>query len=196
MVSFQRLSAGFGTGQCKNPDSGKEDTSIRTKRPSWLLPSLLFSWRFPCSIAGEYSQEWHRTRFPRCATPYTMTSDGDLLPWVILAKYTNTSASREMSLLINTNTDNIHTTNHKWSCVSLGSWRVKNRGNTEKTKSYTTSQKTTKFPHIKKFADFLKIFSYPFWFEKGMRKFCNFKCAECSVNLFPIYAWKVPHTAI
>jgi hypothetical protein len=66
--------------------------------------------------------------------------------------------------------NHIHTTNHKWSCVSLGSWRVKNRGNTEKTKSYTTSQKTTKFPHIKKFVDFLKIFSYPFWFEKGYEK--------------------------
>lgn len=130
MVSFQRLSAGFGTGQCKNPDSGKEDTSIRTKRPSWLLPSLLFSWRFPCSIAGEYSQEWHRTRFPRCATPYTMTSDGDLLPWVILAKHTNTSAPREMSLPINTNTDNIHTTNHKWVVcpLVLREWRTGRKG--------------------------------------------------------------------
>ena len=149
MVSFQQATVGFGTGQCKNPDSGKEDTSIRTQRPSWLLPSLLFSWRFPCSIAGEYSQEWHRTRFPRCATPYMMTSDSDLLPWVILAKHTNTSAPREMSLPINTNTDNIHTTNHMWVVcpLVLREWRTTE---TEKTSpgpnrvSATKPQKPTK----------------------------------------------------
>ena len=140
-MSFHRWSAGFGTGKCKTPDFGKEDTSIRTKRPSWLLPLLLFSWSFPCKSAGEYSQEWHRTRFPRCATPYTMTSDGNMLPRIVLAKCINTSASREISLPINTNTDNIHTTNHSELCVPwfFGSEEPQKH---RKIKSYTIPQKT------------------------------------------------------
>ena len=117
--------------------------------------TLLFSWRFPCSIAGEYSQEWHRTRFPRCATPYMMTSDGDLLPWVILAKHTNTSAPREMSLPINTNTDNIHTTNHMWVVcpLVLREWRTTETEKTSPGPNRVSATKPQKPP--KKLKNFL-----------------------------------------